>query len=347
MKDLDDLTVYATADPAGVGDSLRALPQHCRTAYTQGRTLALPERYRRARRVVIAGMAHAASAGAFVQALYAVDSPLPITVWRGYDLPAYATGPETLVVASSASGDTDETLSAFQTAVDRGCHVVAFTRGGELGGLARQRGAPAAWVDFITPAHLAGLWQAFYLLGVLSELWLIPDPGQPVEEAVALLTSSANTLGPDLPAARNPAKRLAGQFVDRLPILAGAGLLWAVAQHWKLQLNHMAKALAACDEMPEANHASLLGYERPDAIWQKAILIQLRGACDGERLSARYELTTNLMLEAGLNQDTARSRGESGLAQVSSLAYFGDWAAYYTAILSGVDPAPAAVLERM
>jgi glucose/mannose-6-phosphate isomerase len=347
MKDLDDPAVYAAADPAGVDDRLRELPEHCRIAYTQGRTLALPDRYRRARRVVIAGQAHAASAGALVQALYAADSPLPISVWRGYGLPAYATGPETLVVASSASGDADETLNAFETAVDRGCHVVAFTRGGELGRQARQRGLPAAWVDFLAPAHLAGLWQAFYLLGALAELWLIPDPGPAVEEAVALLASSARTLGPDQAAARNPAKRLAGQFVDRLPILAGAGLLSAVAQHWKLQLNHLAKTLAVCDEMPEANHSSLLGYERPDAIWQKTILIQLRGACDGERLSARYDQTTTLMLEAGLNQDTVRSRGESGLAQASSLAYFGDWAAYYTAVMAGVDPAPASVLERL
>ena len=202
-------------------------------------------------------------------------------------------------------------------------------------------------MEYAGPDSLTGLWLAYYLLGVLSELWLIPNPAEEVEEAVNLMASISAALGPNLPAVRNPAKRLAGQFTGRLPVIAGAGLLAPAAAYWKLQLNHLAKTLAVCDEMPEAGHSSLLGYESPAEVWQKTIVVQLRGACDGPRLSARYDATTTLMLEAGLNQDTVRARGQSGLAQLSSLAFFGDRVSYYTAIMGGVDPAPAETLETI
>jgi len=112
MHDPDTPHTYDTIDSAGVGRSISDVPRRCRRARDAGQALALPEPYRRAYRVVVAGMAQAASAGAFIKALHASESPLPISVWRNYDLPAFATGPETLVIAISPSGRPDEPLSA-------------------------------------------------------------------------------------------------------------------------------------------------------------------------------------------------------------------------------------------
>lgn len=341
MSNLDTPASYETIDSARVGDAMRQTPDWCMAAYEAGRSLALPEAFRRARRVVFAGMAHATVAGDLIRALYARESPLHLSVWRDYDLPAFASGPDTLVVASSATGSDDEPLTALDEAGRRQCGALVICPGGELAARASQISAPRYWPDFATPAHQTALWQTFLLLGILSELWLIPDPGEAVSEAIAVMRGAACAIGPDSPAVRNPSKRLAGQFVGRLPIIVGAGILAPVAAYWKLQLNHIAKTAAVCDEMPNANHGSILGYERPDAVWQKSIVIALRGACDDARIAARHDLTTTLMLEAGLNQDSARARGASLLAQACSLAYFGDWTAYYTAIMSDVDPAPA------
>ena len=133
MHDLDTSHTYDTIDSAGVGRSIADVPRWCRRACDAGQTLALPETYRRARRIVVAGMAQAASAGAFIKALHASESPLPISVWRNYDLPAFATGPETFVIALSPSGRSDEPLSALELAVERGCHALAITAGGLMG----------------------------------------------------------------------------------------------------------------------------------------------------------------------------------------------------------------------
>jgi len=341
VSNLDTPASYDSFDPSRIRDAIRQSPDWCEVAYAAGRSLALPDAFRRAGRVVFAGMGHAAIAGDVVRALYARESPLHLSVWRDYDLPAFASGPDTLVIASSASGADDEPLSALDEAVRRQCSALVLCPGGDMALRASQAGAPRYWPAFTTPAHQTGLWQIFLLLGILSELWLIPDPGAAVSEAVSVMREAARVIGPDSPAVRNPSKRLAGQFIGRLPIIVGAGILAPVAAYWKLQLNHIAKTAAVCDEMPNANHGSTLGYERPDAVWQKSIVIALRGACDDPRVAARHDLTTTLMLEAGLNQDTARARGSSPLAQACSLACFGDWTAYYTAIMSEIDPAPA------
>ena len=347
MSNLDSPASFEAIDPSRVRDDLRNMPNWCQAAYTAGRALALPDEFRRVRQVVFAGMAHAAAAGELIRALYARESPLQLGMWCDYDLPAYASGPETLVVVSSATGNEDEPLSALDEAARRGCHVLALCPAGKVAARASQIGVRLCWPDFTAPAHQATLWQTFFLLGSLSELWLVPDPGDAVDEAVTLMSEIARTLGPDVLAIRNPSKRLAGQFMGRLPVITGAGVLAPVARYWKLQLNHVAKTAAVWDEMPAGNHGSILGYERPEPVWQKSIVVALRGACDDPRISARHDLTTTIMLEAGLNQDAARAKGNSALAQMCSLAYFGDWTAYYAAIMSDVDPAPVGVLEAI
>jgi glucose/mannose-6-phosphate isomerase len=133
---------------------------------------------------------------------------------------------------------------------------------------------------------------------------------------------------------------MAGQVVDRLPVIYGAGMLAPVARRWKMTLNETAKLLAAWDEMPELNHNSVVGLMQPEAVWQKTIVIQLRCNNDLPQVARRFDLTTRLMLECGINQDTVRAKGKSALAQMFSLIQFGDWMSYYAAIMAGLDPTP-------
>ncbi|MCS7060772.1 MAG: SIS domain-containing protein [Anaerolineae bacterium] len=347
MKNLDAAASYEGGDPAQIGEALRRVPEWCRAAYEAGREFDLPHALRHTRRIVFAGVGHAAAAGELMRALYVRESPLHWNVWRDYDLPAFAAGPDTLVIIASSSGNEDEPLSALEQARQRQCSTLVICPPGTPADRTTTADTPRLWLDQNCPTHLVSLWHMFVMLGVLGKLWLIPDPHEHVDEAIGLLVEVARGLGPDTPTARNPSKRLAGQFVERLPIIIGAGPLAPVACYWKLQLHHLAKTAAACDEMPNVNHGAILGYTRPDSVWQKSIVVALRGPCDDARIAARHDLTTTFMLQAGLNQDTVRAKGKTTLAQVCSLAYFGDWTAYYTAIMSGVNPAPAPTLDEI
>ncbi|MCL4504430.1 MAG: bifunctional phosphoglucose/phosphomannose isomerase [Chloroflexi bacterium] len=347
MNDLDQPAIYNRVDKAEMHLRLAGLPDQVGSAYHSARLFASTLGEYSIQRIIIAAMGGSAIGAAFAQATCLSVASAPIIVWRNYDLPAYATGPDTLVIASSKSGDTEETLSACETAMTRQCRVIALTTGGRLAELARDRQVPCfRFVAEHTPRE-AVAWLSLPVIAILAALKVIPDPANDVDETVAVLRDGARKLGIDSPTARNPAKRMAGQVVQRLPIIYGSGLLAPVAQRWKSVLNENAKMLAACDEMPELDHNTIVGYEHDDQIWRRSIVIQLRCNADHPRVAARYDLTTRLMLEAGINQDTIRARGGSALAQLFSLVQYGDWVSYYAAVMSDIDPTPTAVLDRL
>jgi glucose/mannose-6-phosphate isomerase len=340
MYNLDDSASYEALDVSHMRLRLESLPDQCAQGYAAGQQLALPPEYAQVQQVVVAGMGGSGMGGSLMRALCAPLSARPITTWRTYGLPAYATGPQTLVIATSKSGDTEETSSAFDEAVRRGCKVIAFATGGVLAQRAREVHAPL--VTFSSPHQTREAigWLTFPMLAILARLGCIPDPSEDVSETITLLRETGARIGPENPAVRNPVKRMAGQVVDRLPVIYGAGMLAPVARRWKMTLNETAKLLAAWDEMPELNHNSVVGLMQPEAVWQKTIVIQLRCNNDLPQVARRFDLTTRLMLECGINQDTVRAKGKSALAQMFSLIQFGDWMSYYAAIMAGLDPTP-------
>jgi glucose/mannose-6-phosphate isomerase len=340
MYDLDDLSSYDAIDTAHMHLRLEGLPDQCAQSYAAGWSLALSESYRRVNHVLIAGMGGSGVGGSLMRALCAPVATHPITTWRSYGLPAYAGGAQTLVIVSSRSGDTEETLSAFEEAVQRGCAVIALATGGRLAQRARELQVPLLSFPFVDQSREAIGWLTLPLLAILARIGFIPDPARDVAETVALMRETNDRIGLATPAVRNPVKRMAGQVVDRLPIICGAGMLAPVARRWKTTLNETAKLMASWDEMPDLNHNSVVGLLQPEAVWQKTIVIQLRCDSDAPRVSQRFDLTTRLMLECGINQDTVRAKGESALAQMFSLIQFGDWMSYYAAVMSGVDPTP-------
>lgn len=347
MHDLDDPRTYEAFDRSNMRDQIAGLPRQCADAYAAALGLGLPAAFRAASNVVVAGMGGSAIGGALAQALLADDGRAPITVWRDYGLPRHAAGPGTLVIAVSNSGNTEETLSAFDAAISRGCAAVAVCTGGALADRARAAGAPLltfAWSH--APREAVG-WATMPVLAFLAQLGLASDLRGDLDEAIRVMDAAMERLRPESPAARNSAKRVAGQFLDRLPVIFGAGVFAPVARRWKTQLNECAKSNAAFEEMPELNHNTVVGFAHPQQVWQKTIVIALRGTADHPRNSLRYDATTMLMLEAGVNQDTVRAQGRSALAQQWSLLLYGDWVSYYTAVMAGIDPIPVAPIDAL
>jgi glucose/mannose-6-phosphate isomerase len=225
MHDLDTRASYDDIDTARMHERIAGLAQQCEQAYQAAQTTALPDSYGTARHIVLAGMGGCAISSALAAALSAGVARVPITLWRDYGLPASAQGAETLVIVSSKSDDTEEAISAFERALQRGCNVIAVTTGGALGRQAQAHSVPMFSFTFEhTPREAIG-WLTFPLIAILARLGFIPDPTADVEEAVAVMADASQRIGIDSPAVRNPAKRLAGQVMDRLPIIYGAGML--------------------------------------------------------------------------------------------------------------------------
>lgn len=346
MRNLDDLSLYTALDPAGMRERIAELPAHCVDAWRLAQALSLPETYRRVREVVVLGMGGSAIGGALVSALVAEECPVPILCIGGYDLPAHV-GPESLVIGSSYSGKTEETLTAFRKAMGRGCRLAVVATEGDLVALAEERGYPLLrFPPCLAPRAAIG-YSLVLLLGLLYRAGLVRDYGEDLDEAVEVVREWGRELHPEAPTARNPAKRLAGQLVGRLPVVYGAGFLAPVARRWKGQFNENAKQWAIWEEMPELNHNAVVGYGLPDGVREQACVLMLRSPLDHPRVQARWEVTKELLLREGIAVDEIWGRGESRLAQMLSLIHFGDYVSLYLAALNGVDPTPVPPIDYL
>jgi glucose/mannose-6-phosphate isomerase len=269
-----------------------------------------------------------------------------VIVHRDYSLPAWAHGPETLVIASSHSGNTEETLAVFDAAVQAGCRLLAVCTGGELEQRAAAQHVPVWKFDHSGQPRAAVGFSFGLLLAAFARLDLIPDPQEDLLEAVAGMLSQQETLRAHVPVVQNPAKRMAGQLVGRWVNVYGSGILAPVARRWKGQINEIAKAGAGFEFLPEADHNALAGLENPELLMRTMTLF-LCAPSDHPRNQLRTDFTRQGFMIAGLNTDVYNANGESRLAHLWTALHFGDYMAYYLAMAYGMDPTPVEALQNL
>jgi len=342
---LDDLERFKRLDPAGMLEQIDGLPGQLAQAWELGQGLLLPD-MSGVRQVLIAGMGGSAIGADLVLAYASPLASLPLTVWRDYGLPAFVQGPDTLVIASSHSGDTEETLSAFAEAEERGARRLALTTGGELAAQAgkdaplwtfEHRGQPRAAVGFSF-----GL-----LLAALARMGCLPDPRTEVLQAVEAMRAQQPGLRAETPVVKNLAKRMAGQFMDRWPVVLAADLLAPVARRWRTQVSELAKAPAQFEQLPEADHNLVAGVDNPEKLFERTLVVFLRSTFNHPRNARRLEATREIMMVSGFNTDLLDAQGPSRLAQQWTSLHLGDYIAYYLAMAYGVDPTPVMAIEDL
>jgi glucose/mannose-6-phosphate isomerase len=344
--DLDDLHGFKQLDTQNMLAEIERLPDQLQSAWELGLTLPLPnEGAKKYACVVVSGMGGSAI-GADLLASYAAPTcDIPVMVHRDYGLPLHARGESTLVVASSHSGDTEETLDGFDAAVRSRCRVVAVSTGGELARRAREHNVPLWQFGHEGQPRAAVGYSFGLLLALLYRSRLIPDPSLDLREAVQAMRASQVTLRADVPAARNPAKRYAGQLMGRWVTVVGAGLTAPVARRLKTQINEIAKAAANFEFLPEADHNTLAATMHPEEVLMPHTMnLFLRAPSDHPRNRKRIDLTKQAFMLEGLNTDFLDARGKSPLAHMWTLVLFGDYMAYYLAMGYGVNPTPVEAL---
>ena len=232
---LDDLERFRELDPGGMLAQIDGLPDQLREAWSLGQRLPLPE-WDGIRQVIVSGMGGSAIGADLLRAYAEPLSRVPITVWREYNLPAWAAGPDTLLVASSHSGNTEETISSFEAGRQRGLRMLAVTGGGELASRAEKAGVPTWRFEHAGQPRAAVGFSFGLLLAALARSGLLPDPAAELRDAVAAMKAQQQSLRAESPVVANLAKRMAGQLMDRWPLIIGGGLLGPVARRWRTQI---------------------------------------------------------------------------------------------------------------
>ena len=337
MVDLDNASVYQQFDKAGMLDHLHGFPEQCQKAWEKVLKLELPREYTKISNVVIVGMGGSAIGGDIVRRLALAESKVPVWVHRDYGLPAFVDA-NTLVIASSYSGNTEETLSAFTKSLGTRSKKLAITSGGKLKQLAEREGIPVFVIDYRAPPRAALPHSFIPLVGIFQKLGLLGDKSADLQEAMDILKRLSRDLMETKALASNPAKQLAVKLWGHVAVIYGAEMLSEVARRWKGEFNENSKVWAFFECFPELNHNAVVGYEFPPEAKERIFVLMLRSSSLHSRNLLRYEITAKLLAKAGIAYEFAEARGKSALAQMLSLILLGDYASFYLSMLNEVDP---------
>ena len=272
------------------------------------------------------------------------ELPVPVTVVRGYALPAWV-GPETLVVVVSYSGETEEALACVTQARARGCVPVCIASGGQLAAFADAEGLPCVLVPGGGQPRASVGKLSMPLLATLEAAGMCREHAGDVRGAAEQLEADNADLGPDSADAHNPAKALARRLEKKLVVVYGAGPTSPVARRWKGQINENAKAPAFFNELPELDHNEIMGWTSQPHVTSATVALFLSDESGDERLARRAALTAVEYQALGVATEQVAGHGASPLARLFSLVQLGDYASFYLALLYGVDPTPVGAIE--
>ncbi|WP_420457402.1 bifunctional phosphoglucose/phosphomannose isomerase [Rubrivirga sp.] len=343
MPDLYDPSL----DPGDMRAAVRAFPDHLAEGWRRGESVdGVGLDAGSLDGIVLCGMGGSAIGGDLVRGIVEPTAPLPFVVNRGYTLPGWV-GERTLVVASSYSGGTEETLSAFADAKERGARRLAITSGGRLAEIAQSDG-----LDVVTiPGGLQPRAALGYSLGVVLRLartlGLATLSDAEFESALSAARDRAERHDRD--ADGNPARDLAASFEDALPVVyTGVGLLEPVGMRWRTQMHENAKHPAVGNVLPELDHNEIMGFESgPPALLDRMHVVALRDADDHTQVAKRFDATRDLVADGIAGWTELRSEGDSRLARALSLVQLGDAASFWLAVRKGVDPTPVETIQAL
>lgn len=328
----------------GIGDSLEAFD--AARAAAEAVELVYPPS--EVTDVAVCGMGGSAIAADLVIGAYRERIRRPMSVVRDYYLPGWI-GERTLVILSSYSGGTEETLTATSEAIDRNALAVAITSGGKLGEHYPSReGVPVIPVEPGFQPRAALLRMLVPMLVVLSRLEVIPPIDEDLDEARETIAATIAALGPDVPEAQNPAKQLARTLRGSVPLVWGAELTAPVAVRWKGQFNENAKIPAYASALPELDHNEICSFVGlPQELGRRAALVMLRDERQHRQVQRRFDLTRELVEPHVATVVSITADGRGALARALDLVLLGDYVSLYLALLEGTDPGPVEMIERL
>jgi len=332
------------ADPDDMLSRIKDLPKQVRDAWAIAGKATIAPAYSDVRNITVAGMGGSAIGGDLAAALLADELKVPMSVHRDYGLPAYV-GRDSLVIVSSYSGNTEETLSSFEEARKRGAKVLALTTGGKIAELARASNYPVVTFSYKAQPRAALGYSLGLVLGVLAKLGFARDLSDDIEAALSDLAKLEERVHEG--ARTNDAKKMALELQGRIPFAYGAGVMGVMARRVKGQWNENAKNWSAFDVMSELNHNAVVGFEHPPVAKEALTVLLLRSDRDNPRHKLRFEVTRELLDRARIPHKTLQFAGRNMLSEVLQMVLFTDYVSFYIALLNGADPSPVKSIDYL
>ncbi len=294
--------------------------------------------------IVFAGMGGSALAAAV--SLSWPGYKLPFEICRNYDIPKHV-GPETLFIASSYSGNTEETLSALAQAEEKKAQIVIIASGGKLQTIAQEKGYPFELLPPVGQPRFGVFYSLKAFVTILEKAGLVAtnDAEKELHEAADFLEQAIKSWLPTVAASKNPAKQLAQEVMGQSAVIYAGPLLYPAAYKWKISFNENAKNVAWSGAFPEFNHNEFLGWTS-HPVDKPYKIIELRSNLEHKRVQKRFEVSERLLSGKRPAPEIVNVQGETILQQLLWAITFGDFVTLYTALLNNQDPSNIDLLEK-
>jgi glucose/mannose-6-phosphate isomerase len=294
---------------------VEAFPNHLREALTIGRAAKFNIPSKKFQNIVISGLGGSGIGGKIVSQLVSESCALPILCTNDYALPSFVNG-STLVIISSYSGDTEETVAAMHQAMEMGAEIACITSGGKIGAIAKEKGFNHIMIPGGNPPRAMFGYSAIQQFFVLHAYGIIDNSFEKqIESAINLIES-------DIQSIRAESRSIAEKIVNRIPVLYSEALYEGVAIRWRQQINENSKMLCWHHVFPEMNHNELVGWTGGD---NRVAVVVLRSEDDHKRSQVRMEICKKLMGEKCDTIIETWSKGSSRVERALYQIHLGDW----------------------
>jgi glucose/mannose-6-phosphate isomerase len=333
-------------DPKGMYRWITDFPKQVEEAVQIGRKAPIKLNVHGVQNIVLTGLGGSAIGGDLLRSYVAGEIKIPFFVNRYYTLPEFV-GKNTLVIVSSYSGNTEETISSHKDAIKRKARVLCISTGGEVAKVAKRFKQP--WIEIppgFSPRAALG-YSFFPLLVVLARLGFIKSKDKEIRETIQLLKNKS-LLYSNPESSENTPLRLAERLKDKLPVIySPVEHLDTVNIRWRGQIAENAKQLSTGHVIPEMNHNELVGWKELTDIMKQMHVVFLKDKGTHKRVAVREGITQQIVSRYAGEVTNVSSEGKGLLARLFSLIYFGDWVSLYLAIFNNEDPEPVKVIDYL
>jgi glucose/mannose-6-phosphate isomerase len=282
--------------------------------------------------IVVSGMGGSALPGEILKSYLYKDFKIPIIVNRNYDLPDYV-NKNTLLIASSFSGNTEEAIEAMRQGNRKGCKIVVMSHAGKLEDLAKKLNKVFVKLPSALQPRLAYGYMFFAILRILQNSGLIKNQDKEVKELIEKLNRDIY---------KKKAVEIAEKLKGKIPLIYSSERLYAIAYKWKINFNENAKMHAFVNFFPELNHNEMVGYTKLNGDYYVLII---KDEYDLPGIKKRMKITKELIHLKKCPVLDLELKGSSDLIKIFSTIYLGDWVSYFVALNNEVDPTPVDIVE--
>lgn len=330
---LDNIN-YKKQDSEGMIDFIENFPQMCINARQIAQDFALPSYYIKAKKFLMIGMGGSGVASDIVCDLLFSKGIVAQSI-HDYSIPGWVDR-DTVVIVSSYSGDTEETLTGFLEAKEKGAKIVCITTGGKLKTLANKFGIPILTFNVKEQPRAAFPYLFIFVHSIFIKLGHLSLTDSDFASAIDFLEKHILKYKSSTRSAANMAKTIALQIKDYVPIIYSSGILSSVGQRMKTQINENSKQFSFHELLPELDHNSILGYKNPKT---NIFIVNLESAFDHQRVTKRQNITCEVLRREKIRFERIKFVPNQGeVAEILTMVLFGDFVSYYLAILNGENP---------